>query len=118
MIHDGLMAESATIYPDLKQFYVCPVNVDECPPYIVLNLISGTPEHPGGDVSRYQITGVSTDVTELETMMAAIKELFHDKGGMYGDVAISSMGCVLESPVSRDDNGVYSKSIDLKIFTR
>lgn len=119
MIHEGLIEEIATICPDVKRFYVEPDNRDECPPYVVLNYVSGVPEFPAGDQCRVQITGASYDKGELEAMMKDIKELFHDKAGIYGGVSVSSMGCVLDNPISpKDDNWIYYKSFDLKIFSR
>lgn len=123
MIFDALSYEIRQVYPDFPVFFVESENVDEYPPYVAINLVDGAPAG-SGESGRWQIRVVHNDKFALEgEIIPALKKIFHDKGGMSGEPGREEnflmCGVVSEAPVLKGENeGVFYKSFDLKIFYR
>ena len=55
-VEEALKTEILTVLPDLKIFDVETDNTDESAPYLVINLIDGSPQFPSGFQGRWQLT--------------------------------------------------------------
>lgn len=120
MISDALMYELSQLFPDYTVHFVEPEDVDQQPPYFIVNLVSGSPQG-SGQSGRWQIRIVTSDRDSIESTTApAIRYRFHDQSGLFGEPGKEEnfilCGVVLETTITKTDSGVYFKDIDLKIF--
>jgi len=117
-IEEALINEIQKIYPDMSMFED-EAELDECPPYGVVSLVTGAPAFPAGETGTWQITLAHRDKAELKAMSKEIIKLFH---GMYGDIGgmlVGSIRCIRNYKISpKDDAGIMYKAQDFQIYYR
>ena len=117
MIHNALIAELQAAFPDVPAYFGETPNVDEYPPYFVINKPDSTPE-VSGTSGRWQITGADTDQDALMTRMENVKKLFHNTFGSVGGELVADMKVVLEVGPSKNEGGSWEAHTDLRIYYR